>query len=434
MKLKNTAVLKQFLSEQQIRNLKPHDMGRSWAFEPYLAAKNADAQNAIDSVLDDVCAEWAATKQRKPSPSTEEKFIDCGRAILSNLLRARSNKIETTIGTYRSKDALDRERQYRPDYMTTNRLILVQDWLCKTGHIEIVKKGFNLPGYSQTSRFALTNKGATELDADDWSIDDFAIERGKEPIRLKDADNRLISYSDTPNTAAMRERLAEINTRLALADIGTTTPLTLHDRKPEYQGRNASLHRVFNRGDFNYGGRFVGGWWQNIRSSVRRRITIDGKRTIEADFSGFNPSALLAEAGLPIPDDPYASIVGVDAHRTLRDHAKATLAALLNAKSGRTDEPRNFDHERWGMSADDFRNKVLEAFPMVPQLLGTDKGLLLQRQESDLAERIMLHFVRQGHAILPIHDAFIVQADLEAELLDVMKNTFELEFGQAPSV
>ena len=205
------------------------------------------------------------------------------------------------------------------------------------------------------------------------------------------------------------------------------------------KGRNTkaakcSLYRVFNRGTFDHGGRFYGGWWQNIKKHARPAITIDGQHTIEADFSGFNPAVLLAEAGQPIPDDPYSAVVGADAPKALRDHAKATLAALLNSKTGTTEEPRDFDSAKWGMTAEDFRAKVLDAFPMVPAMLATDKGMTLQRLESDLAEAIMLHFVRQDHAILPIHDAFIVQAPLGKELVEVMKDTFKARLGQVPHV
>ncbi len=298
----------------------------------------------------------------------------------------------------------------------------------------MVRRGFSLPGHSQTSRFALTKKGAVRLQVEDWTFADFRVDRGKETIRLKDKNDRLCGYDDTPETMAMRAFLDEINAKLDATDIDTTRLLTIHDRKPEYRGRKVRLHRVFNRGNFDCGGRFHGGWWQNVKSHVRPAITIDGQHTIEADFRGFNPAVLLAEAGQPIPDDPYRPIVGANAPDDLRDHAKATLAALLNAKTGATEEPRNFDSARWGMTAEDFRAKVLNAFPMVRAMLGTDKGLTLQRLESDMAEAIMLHFVRQGHAILPIHDAFIVQAHLEGELVQVMKDAFKARLGQVPHV
>lgn len=407
----------------------------SWAFEPYLVASNPDAQNLIDLLMDDVCAEWTSSfPKREPSPNTQQKFIDCGSTILANLMRAKCNKWPTTIGMYRSKDALDRERRYRPTYMTTDRFRTVQDWLCKLGYIEMVKRGFNLPGHSQTSRFSLTEQGAQELQTEDWKFSDFQVDKGKETIRLKDMKDRLCGYEDTPEIDAMRARLDEINAKLDATDIDTTRPLTVHDKGPEYKGRKVSLYRVFNRGTFDHGGRFYGGWWQNIKKHARPAITIDGQHTVEADFRGFNPAVLLAEAGHPIPDDPYAAIVGTDAPKALRDHAKATLAALLNSKTGTTEEPRDFDSAKWGMTAEDFRAKVLDAFPMVPAMLGTDKGLTLQRLESDLAEAIMLHFVRQGHAILPIHDAFIVQAPLGKELVQVMKDTFKARLGQAPHV
>lgn len=407
----------------------------SWAFQPYLVASNPNAQNLIDLLMDDVCAEWtAAFAKRKPSLNTQQKFINCGSVILANLMRAQCNKWPTTIGMYRSKGALDRERRYRPEYMTADRFTTVQDWLCKLGHIEMVKRGFNLSDHSQTSRFALTKKGESELQVEDWNFADFRVERGKETIRLKGINDRLCGYDDTPETIAMRASLDEINAKFDTTDIATTRTLTIHDKKPEYRGRKVRLHRVFNRGNFDCGGRFYGGWWQNVKSHVRPAITIDGQHTIEADFRGFNPAVLLAEAGQPIPDDPYCPIVGASAPDDLRDHAKSTLAALLNSKTGTTEEPRDFDRTRWGMTAKGFRQKVLDAFPMVPAMLGTDKGLALQRLESDIAEAIMLHFVRQGHAILSIHDAFIVQAHLERELVQVMKDTFKARLGQVPPV
>lgn len=424
------------LKAQVIAAKLPSQLGdNSWAFEPYLLLSNPDAQNLVDLVTDDICADWVVTlPQRKPSRDTEQKFIDCSSAILANLMRAECNKWPTTIGMRRGKGALGRERRYRPEYMTAVRFITVQDWLIKAGYVAQVESGFNFPGYSRTSRFALTEKGAHDLQAKDWGYSDFKVERGRETIRLKDTKDQLCGYDDTSETVAMRLKLDEINAKLEATCIDTVRPLTIHDKRPEYKGRNVHLYRVFNRGSFDHGGRFYGGWWQNIKKHVRPALTVDGQHTIEVDYSGFNPAVLLAEAGQPIPEDPYSLIVGPNAPKELRDHAKDTLAALLNAKSGRTEQPRNFDSARWGMTSEDFRKKVLDAFPMVPAMLGTEKGMRVQRLESDLAEAILLHFIRRGHAILPIHDAFIVQAHLERELVQVMKDIFRARLGQVPHV
>ena len=45
-----------------------------------------------------------------------------------------------------------------------------------------------------------------------------------------------------------------------------------------------SLYRVFNDTEFQTGGRFYGGWWQEIPSKYRDRITIDGKRTVASAY------------------------------------------------------------------------------------------------------------------------------------------------------
>jgi hypothetical protein len=96
----------------------PSQLGdNSWAFDPYLILINPDAQDLVDHLLDDVCYEWVETfSGRKPSTDTQEKFWDFGRAILANLLRAECNKWPTTVGIYRSKGALEREKRYRPRY------------------------------------------------------------------------------------------------------------------------------------------------------------------------------------------------------------------------------------------------------------------------------------------------------------------------------
>ena len=135
--------------------------------------------------------------------------------------------------------------------MTADRFTKVQDCLIGAGLIQKVRNGFNLPGYSQTSRFALTDLGCRELQGDKWAFQDFKVSRGSEAIRLKDSQDRLRGYDDTPEIIAMRSNLDEINAKLDASDIDTTRPLTIHDREPEYEGRKVHLHRVFNRDSFD---------------------------------------------------------------------------------------------------------------------------------------------------------------------------------------
>jgi hypothetical protein len=233
----------------------------------------------------------------------------------------------------------------------------------------------------------------------------------------------------------MRDNLRKLNDLLERSEIATTRPASVHfDFDSDFSGQATDLYRVFNNGDFKQGGRFYGGWWIHAKKHFRRIITINGEATIEADFKGLHPAILFAKNDLPIPPDPYALIPGVAENSALRGPAKTTFLALMNAGPGGTTEPKDFNAQKYGMTAKAFRQTVKDAFPMLPGIFGTGRGLFLQREDSDLAEQIMLHFVDKGIAILPIHDSFIVAEQHKDELVKVMQTTFQNAYGQTPSV
>lgn len=100
----------------------------------------------------------------------------------------------------------------------------------------------------------------------------------------------------------------------------------------------------------------------------------------------------------------------------------------------RHNEPSDFHCAKHGMTAEKFRQTVIDAYSMLPGALDSEAGWVLQRKDSEMAERIMLHFVEQGVPALPIHDRFIIQLDRIVELQDVTKATFKEQFGQFPTV
>ncbi|TCK99470.1 hypothetical protein BXY66_3975 [Shimia isoporae] len=429
-----TEILSRFLSKEQVAALPDQTAHRSWVFEPNLRLLHEATQNNLDLVLDDICAAWQRSYKRKRGTDEQERFMECCRVILVNLLRAHTKRRGMPVGIGSRKERLDRENRYRPDYMTTHRFRMCMEWLLNTGVMRTTAKGYHYGENAQTARFALSEKAICDLFSDELSLRDFRIDRVAEPVQLKDEQKQLTKYADTSETRGMRHALHEINTVLERTSITTPRQLTYSDFSEDYLGHTKQLYRVFNNRTFEHGGRFQGGWWQYVRKGVRRSILIDGQPTVEADYSGFNPAVLLAQAGMQVPQDPYSVIPGIENSKQLRDHAKATLAALLHAKTKHVSEPRNFDEAAHGMTVQEFRNAVIAGFPMIEDMVGEKAGMRLQRAESDLAEQVMLHFVKQGHAILPIHDAFIVQSDLEDELVTVMQEKFHDSFGQTPHI
>ena len=361
--------------------------------------------------------------------------MGCLRVILLNLMRVRTVDNELTVGISSGKERLDQEIRYRPAFATVSYFRQALAFLQDRGLVQLVAGGYHFRDYSQTARYALTDRAHFTLPLDVLTTRDFSIARRGETIHLKNSDGQLMKYADTAETQAMRHGLSKLNVLLEDTDIGSSRPPNpLTDFDEDFSGEKTGLYRVFNNGNFSEGGRFYGGWWLHAKKYLRRTITINGQSTIEADFKGLHPAILFAKHGLPIPPDPYALVPNVPGNDALRKHAKTTLLALLNADREGTAEPRHFDTQAHGMTAEDFRQSVKHAFPMLPGIFGTGIGLRLQREDSDLAERIMLHFADQNVPVLPVHDSFIVAAEHHVALIRAMKAVFYDAYGQFPTI
>ena len=138
-------------------------------------------------------------------------------------------------------------------------------------------------------------------------------------IRLKDSNRKLIEYDDTNETSEMRSRLQQWNDFVSqhhhidllltddemenifdnAEDDGAEEEIFFEDeQQPRYvEMTRVRLHRVFNNGSFEQGGRFYGGWWQAIPSRYRRYITINEYATREFDYSNLHAAMLYARVG-----------------------------------------------------------------------------------------------------------------------------------------
>ncbi|GAD57531.1 hypothetical protein MBELCI_3583 [Limimaricola cinnabarinus LL-001] len=196
--------------------------------------------------------------------------------------------------------------------------------------------------------------------------------------------------------------LAELQARLA-DDPDGGKPLAL-DRR--------TLHRVFNDADLTTGGRFYGGWWQNVPKKYRRHLLVNGKRMVEIDYSNLHPVILYAEAGVKPPEDCYRCIfdAGTEAKGgdDLRSMVKAAFNAMLNAGKELRQAPKGINPGRFDMTWRQVSDAILTAHEPIAHHFYTGVGKRLQRKDSDVAERVMLAFIDSGIPILPIHDSFLV--------------------------
>ena len=68
---------------------------------------------------------------------------------------------------------------------------------------------------------------------------------------------------------------------------------------------NVTYRRIFAKGRLDKGGRFYGGWWQQIPSGYRSFIRIDGEPTVELDLGATVVTLLYSMRKVPLPPDPY---------------------------------------------------------------------------------------------------------------------------------
>jgi hypothetical protein len=254
----------------------------------------------------------------------------------------------------------------------------------------------------------------------------------------------LIDYEDTPKTHEMRLNADKINENLRSAWIdleledGEWLDLRYrlnqeHDLEtPQHNLSNRTLYRVFSDATFERGGRFYGGWWQNIPKEFRTKLIINGKRTVEFDYSGLHPAILYAKVNAVIPEDPYD--IGLDPRH--RGNIKKAFNAMLNASTDLRSPPMGFPLKAIGLPWKELKQRIKAKHSEISDYFGAGVGLELQYADSCMAEKLMLRFIEEkSHtALLPIHDSFIVHHGYAVELREMMMEIFERDFGGRISV
>jgi len=271
-------------------------------------------------------------------------------------------------------------------------------------------------------------------------------------IRLKDRDGRLIGYDDTPDTRGMRERLIAWNefidlhlVDLLLSDAELEAVYEQHaeddgeeqafygDERdaPQYVDlKRTRLHRVFNNGSFDEGGRFYGGWWQRVPSNLRPSIMINGIPTREIDFSNLHAAMLYASKGHPLRAAAY-SLEGLDAR--YRKLIKTTFFKMINAREGQQIRSPNPGELPDGWTWQQLQDAIRDKHAVIGDYLQSGHGLRLQRKDADIAEDVMLTMMNQDILVLPIHDSFITYKGrskmLIAEMTRAYRDKMESEIG-----
>lgn len=417
-------------------------------FDPQWTTHNP----ALRAYLGSLCADLTAVRAKRHRADAQPRFEAAIKAIVLDLFRAHESDTSLEVGIGSGTTALQRQSKsrYGAGFISARTFIDAMQALQGDGLIVLSTPHWDDPTKkrSRVARYMATPSLLRGIKRSGASIVDLRRRKNAEGIRLKDGNKRLVAYGNDAFANSARDRLRIINDMLerqwadlALTDDQISTELKHiagardDEAAQSFDFAARTVHRVFNNDDWEQGGRFYGAWWISCPSRLRPYILINGKRTVEVDYSGLHASMLYAQEGLPIPDDPYERCLMKVGNKAERNLVKQTFNALLNADSvNRISEIDDYSPEVTGRCWDDFKRYIVSRYPEFRQYFGSGVGLRLQRKDSDLAETVMMQFAAKGYGCLPVHDSFIVHHGLQDDLDKIMRAAFEAKLGTVGNV
>jgi len=346
------------------------------------------------------------------------------------------------------------------------KIVDVEALLVDAGYIEELKhyqtqRGL---GRSYTTRIRHTemlrkhfSKLTVELhDIDSHSNEECIILHDKYVDDPDDDKNKKIDYNDDDLSEEklwlvnkIRDQLRAYNQLLkqSFIDIPSyeASTFTREIKQGRYAGRtqvisigpdNKYVTRVFNgglAGNWELGGRFYRGWWQQINKEDRCKIYINDMPTLEVDFKAFHPNLLSNELGVKLPNDPYdlEELIlpeTITTYPKQREYVKLLVLMAINADNDKKAYQAFRDSDRkdkLGQSLTDKQlslllKKFINKHPQFDGILNTGQALRLMNIDSQIANLVIDHFTNKGIPILCIHDSFIIQYDKEPELRRIL--------------
>lgn len=292
--------------------------------------------------------------------------------------------------------------------------------------------------YAEGTRTELTPSAELVAMFDTVELPVGSIKDISESVCLRAEDDKgFIDYEDSYRTESWREQLTRYNDALA------ETHLWLRDRddpsKGELLSGTATHYRIFNRGSFECGGRMYSKRLQSLPKADRKRLYIDGERTIEPDFKGLHISMAYAKEGLDCIGDPYAFFKGVpqqaeDTRKATRSDAKALALVAINATSRQGAAQAFRDKVEDGLSNKTRRalwDAMTAQHSAIANYFGSDSGIRFQRHDSDIMLLALSTLLDQGVVAVPVHDSVVVAQKHEQTAIKVLKQAAEAVLADA---
>lgn len=384
------------------------------------------------------------------------------KMVLLDLYVAWTEDPTLKIAYHRNTNAYKAKSRYNELHIS-DKTIDITDTL-KAGGLIDIKPGFynRHDGSGRMSRIWPTQALVEQFRQALFTEFDIGYREDRKAVILRRTDHKEsedgtanrktdVEFVDDANTLAMEEMLKGYNAllRKTFVDIpildekGVLHGVANQPEKRPVSLRDKFVRRVFNRGSFDCGGRFYGGWWQRCPKEWRPHIFMNGKPTNELDFSGLHIVMAYALKGIcywrEIGNDPYTidplDFAQDDAFR--RSVCKSLMLMLLNAKDKKAAFNAFRSQAKDGSPEKHFKDHHLEVLYQalvrkhepIKDCFHADQGIRLMNLDSRITERILAKLTVQGIPVLALHDSYIVPCGYEGYLERLMKDAFKAILG-----
>ena len=271
---------------------------------------------------------------------------------------------------------------------------------------------------------------------------------GNIPTKSKEIEYKDDEWSEIPRLRSEVQKYNEL-LRQSFIDIGHLEHPVIKDEYWDGKKRrlvdraistghfNKQVRRIFYRGSWDLGGRYHGGFWQQIAGEMRKNILINDFRTVELDFSGLHINVAYALEGASLElQDPYEVPLLVSNNKDeQRKWVKSLALMAFNAaeekkafQAFRSAQPKGSLGKRF---TDNQLEQLLTAFKEkhtpIKKYLCSDKGVEFMNIDGRIAAKVINYFTDKQEPILCVHDSFICREQFKDELTDVMNKAVQEE-------
>jgi hypothetical protein len=418
--------------------MKNNPLDHSRMLDVWIWSNKPEIRTTADYIFSQLQKKHALQLRRTYRPARLKNHL---KVILTDLLVVHKEDPSCYLAFSRRMAGFVPSQRYQKIYLHPRYLAFLTDFLAEEKFIEL-HIGVHFETYNRMSRMKATPK----------LLRYFRKHRGegiilsRRPcIILRNKHKQDIPYdTDTLEVKTMTRHVWHINkhldTHIVSIDTAKAPQEELRKYTPVILGKYSKYFRVFNNSSFAEGGRFYGHFTQMISKKLRQYILIDGKETVELDYSCLHITLLYALEGIKPPTGDLYSVIGISGE--YRDIIKKSFNIAINAPNTKSavlainEYLREIEDEQGTVTLKPkyILSAINKTHPILTKYLCSGYGTHLQRIDSELAENIMLSLLSERICVLCIHDSFIVNVEYKDTLRYYMTYHFNNRFHFNPVI